>query len=226
MPLPLISLDHVKQFLPVRAGVTDFDAKILLLIQAASDQISHAVRRDFTYQECTDLFHSLNATRNSYDFGGSSDTGVVTTANEQIVQLKGYNIDQAEDFSVYYDPMRIFGDDTLLDMDLGAYFIDYDNSRVLISVPTRAHRLSIKVVYKAGYVVSDEGGLTDLPESLKQACAMQTMYLWNKMFPENVSVANERDGSIRGTYFTTKGGLLPDVEALIAPYRRILSGVG
>lgn len=219
----LISVQHLKQFLPVRDGNTNFDQKLLTLIESVSKQIEQACRRTFLKQEINELFHSLNCGSNVYDFGGSSDTGITQRVTEQILLLKGINLDLAEDFILRYDTYRVFDTDTVLAQG-SDFFIDEENCRVIVSYPTRACRMSFKATYTAGYEEdADEGGLIGLPEDIRMACVLQCIYVWNKTIPENTSVANERDGSIRGTYFTIKGGLLPDAQALLAPYRRMLA---
>jgi hypothetical protein len=224
--IALISPEYLKTFLPVRAGNSDFDDRIRSIITAVTAQIETACRRNFSRQVHTEYFSSSATSQLVYNVGGDDDTGLVYQSQEQSILLSGTPLDSTYDIQVWYDPVRSFADSTLLDPTTD-YFVDYAGNRILLNLVTQSRRMAFKVIYRAGYATNAEGDALDaVPEDLKLACVMQAIYMWNRAFPENTGMANERDGSVRGTYFAIKGGLLPDVVALLAPYRRLIATRG
>lgn len=219
---PIITLDHLKQYLSVRAGVTEYDARLTAFIQVASQSLENFTRRAFAQKAYTTFFNSRNTFADVYNLYGSGDA-YRRSVREVSYSLPGYPVAEAEPVTVLYDPDRKFGPETELTSD--DYYLDAEFGRIFISLPMRKGERTIKVTYTAGYPV--EGGTlqTNAPEDLKLACTLQAIHLWNRSQPDNVGVEVDRSqGETASALAANPGGLCVEAAMLAAPYKRLLLG--
>ena len=81
------------------------------------------------------------------------------------------------------------------------------------------------MVYEAGYEATNNSLQENAPADLKQACILQTMFLWNRSQPGNVGVADDRaQGATATSPFRSQHGIAPEAAALVAKYRIIGKG--
>lgn len=219
----MISIADVKTLLPLRAGNTSYDARLEQIITSVSSMIETECRQKFTKAERVEM-HTARAaytrTLNLY-VEGEAYSGRV---EEQIIPLRASPIDIAQPVTVWYDPRRKFTDDTLVADEY--YTVDEELSRVLLTFPTDYARSAIRVRYTAGFAEGADGTLSDsLAEQapdLKQAAILAALHMWNRSNPENVG--SERDGDREDRTRNNAFGLPKECLALIAPYRRVLTG--
>ena len=159
---PLISLDDIKNQLPVRAGNVDFDPRLRSLINVATAQIELATHRNFTRQSHVEFQNSRKATKRLLNLGGIDtfgaksfhDAGTMDVSLEQTLGLAGFPVDPAQAIEVRYDQARLFINAvTLIDSD--AYTVDDENSRILLRFPTFRGIRTIRIKYTAGFDVPD-----------------------------------------------------------------------
>lgn len=223
---PLISVTYLSSFLPIRPGNSSFDSKLMSIINGVTAEVEQACNRSFDKQVHTEFVNSRQTRGAQYDFAGESDQGVIPVHVEQTIRLRATPVDTGVAVSVYYDPNRVFGEDT----KLAATSLFISSDEIIISHPMRACKKAIKLVYTAGYGtgLTDEESLEDvIPADLRLAVVKQCMHAWAKASPENVSVdRDESSGDGDGARFSVKGGFLPDVSLVLANYKRVLTGNG
>lgn len=224
MTTPLISLADVKSLLPIRAGNTQFDAQLTALILVATRQIEHFCRREFAKSVRTEYRTPRNTEVYGYDLHGQSETGVSAGVADQLMLLQASPVDTEAEFKVYYDPARVFGEDTLVPAE--NIFLDAQPTTATIHFrwPTRAVRNSVKLVYTAGFLSADGSLSASLPLDIKQAAIFQTVYMFNRSLPDDMgSSTRTEDGQ---TIEVERDAIVREAAALLAPYRKLLIGRG
>lgn len=224
---PIITLAYLKTFLPIRAGNTDFDAKLTEIIKTASQMIEDYCHMEFAEAARTQYFTSRATRHIGLDLHGGSEDGKLLTAREQLLVLNCKPVSEADPVSVYYDPKGRFGDDvSALDPEVD-YRVDYLNGLIYLTYPTSYVRRGVKVEFTAGYAVAS-GTLQDsAPTDLKMACLVQSIFLFNKLTPENIGVSEDREeGSTSTGTYTKPAGLVPEAAAMLKNYRQVLVGRG
>ncbi|QSY98650.1 hypothetical protein J2J97_31770 (plasmid) [Rhizobium bangladeshense] len=212
----LISLTDAKAGLPIRAGNSEFDAKLSELIAVVSQQIETACRRKFEAGTYSEIFHVQAGYERRYDFLSDTNTsGVFLAPSGSPITLTQAPLLENGTVKVYYDLTHRFTDDTELFAD--QFVVLREKNCIYINRPLAKSRDSLKVVY--------DGGFAEIPTDIKVACVMQVQHLFKRSQPENVSTSSDKDSKGKEEY-TTKAGLLPEVANLIAPYRQLLRGRG
>lgn len=224
MTVPLITLEDVKGLLPIRDGNTDFDAQIESHIATASMTIERACRQSFARAERSELYSSRATSEVRYDlYGADSDglgDGLAYRSREQTLMLRAEPIDVSEDVIVRYDTRRQFGDDTIIAAE--NYFVDVERNAILLRYPTRAALSAIQVTYTAGYAEADGTLSASIPDDLKRAAIMQTIYLFNRSLPEQLGATTIEQGDETKTL--DDSGISREVRPLLRPYKRVLTG--
>lgn len=224
MTTPLIAIDDVKKILPIREGNTSFDAQLEALILVATKQIEHHCRREFAAVERTEYYTPRASENYGYDLFGSSEDGLKIGASDQSIILRAAPVADDPAIAVYYDPSRVWGDDTLIPAE--RIFVESHATSAVLNFnwPTRVVRNSLKIVYTAGYSVVDDSLSSSIPEDLKQAAIFQTAYMFTRSLPEEVGTnSHAEDGQ---QVETERSAIVREAVALLAPYRRVLTGRG
>lgn len=219
MTTPLVSLEDVKAHLPIRTGVTDYDARLSLLILTATSQIEDATEREFHEATRTQDFGTPQTASYDYDFGGTAnESGLVQVARPANFTLKTVNIDP-NTLSVYYDPSRAFGADTLVDP--ANYVLDAAKGFLSVRIPMTRTVAGLRVVHTGGYAAagSPSSLSASIPVDLKMACIAQTLFLWARVDPMNIGRMAEKKEGEGANSFTSRGGLTPEAAALLVRYR-------
>lgn len=219
---PIVHISAVKAYLPFQSGYDKEDAKLSALVDLATQQIEEFTRRSFTKQTHTEYFSTKQSYVYEYALWGDSESGVVQSSRDQIYPLRGWPLG-ATGFTISYDPKSEFGSDTVV--AAGYYKIDLERSRFILRYPSIQGYQTLKVTYEAGYEAANGTLQENAPADLKQACVLQTMYLWNRSQPVNVGVADDRaQGSTATSQFRSAHGLSPEAASLVAKYRIIGKG--
>lgn len=230
--LPLVSLADVTAHLPVRSGDSSYDDRINLLIATATQQIEAATNRRFASQAHTQFFRTHSTAESRYDFYGTgNESGAYTFAREKRYVLRGFPVTVTEQtpFRVFYDPCRVYGDDT--EVDPADYVLDADTGVLALRLATTEGTNFLKVTYTAGYAADDPDTptyLVDVPVDLKLACITQTLHLFTRTTTDNIGVdlADRSSKTTVEARFTSRGGLTPEAAALVSRYRQPLLGLG
>lgn len=228
--LKLIALDAVKGFLDIREEVTTFDASLNALIDLATAEIEQETGRLFTSQAFVEDFDTAQTVTRVWDFGGSSPSGLTTRERPQNYRLVGIEIDSGIGLDVRYDPLLVFGDDTLI-LNLAGqpdYIINFETGLLELLTGTHAHRKALRVSYTAGYAQDGSTDILDpaeVPEMLRQACMFQVAFLRKRQRIDNIGTKTERGGGkVPVINFTTIKGLCPEATGLLRGFKRITVG--
>lgn len=233
MSTPLIALDDLKAQLPIREGNDEFDEKLAFIINAVSEQIEKFCRRQFAKQSYSEIFHVQAGATTEYDlYGGgygsnSFHDGLLVKPSDLPFRLGMSPIADAASVRVFYDLSHRFEPET--ELAASEFTVLAEKGLVFVSKPLRKSRDSVKITYEAGYEADGEpANLSEsLPADLKMAVITQCLHVWQKLDLSNVSVTDDREtGSTQRSRFSAQGGFLPDVQHLVAPYRRMLRGRG
>lgn len=206
---PLVSVDDVRNQLPVRGGNQSYDEKIAHLIEVCTVQIETLTNRCFTKQTFTENFNSVESNSHGY-------------FREKRFNLKGMPI-TANSLVLRYDPRRQFGADTIISSD--NYYVTGKSQLITLFSMIDAPG-ALRVEYTAGYDIDAvTGALSGIPLDLKQACIMQTMFLFRKM--QTAEIGHEPDKATVSTNsgrYVVQGGLVREAAALVIGYRNPLVG--
>jgi hypothetical protein len=229
----LVSVAELKQYLPVQEGNTAFDQNLLSLSGTSTSLLETYCRAKFAAQSYTDFFNTRYSKAYIYDLSGnySNEEGVLEQADVQRFPLRGYPVDTGEDFNVYYDPTRAFAESSKLQS--ADYYLSNTGNTLYLLAGTDNTIRGLKVTYTGGYTTTEETltiGDTDIdyleisgaPEDLKMACITQTIFLFNKVQEGNIGVVGRDKHSPE--YVSNEYLLCPEAQALVIPYRRILTG--
>ncbi len=156
----LISLAALKSNLPVRAGNTTHDDRLRNMIRVATAQIEAATRRSFDKKVRVELYNTRDAGNRVINLGGVSDLSVDTFRNmgttilvrEQIIMLKSLPVDTSATIEVRYDPLRVFGTNTVVAAD--NYSVDAANGRMFLRFGTSRGVNTLQITYTGGFAVS------------------------------------------------------------------------
>ena len=156
----IISLNTLKENLPVRAGNNTFDTRLRDMIQVATAQIEAATRREFGKEARVELYNTRDAGNRVINLGGPSDLhgetfrnmGTTVLVREQIIMLQSLPVDTTATIEVRYDPLRVFGTDTIVAAD--NYSVDAANGRMFLRFGTLRGVNTLQVTYTAGFATS------------------------------------------------------------------------
>lgn len=221
----LVTLNELKTYIQIKDTNTAYDAELKQLARVATKSLETFTRRSFEAAEYTEYFGTRNSVTYMYDVSGdySNAEGILQDAQVQKFNLKGYPVDLEEDFLVYYDPNRVFGDDTLVpDTD---YFLNAAGNTLFLMRGTVESPRAIKIVYTGGYTTALDGSdliINGAPEDLKLACITQVVFFFSKLTESNVGVKGSKKHSPE--YIQNEQMLCPEAQALAFPYRKNLVG--
>ena len=227
MPVQIIPLADLKSRL--RATGSGFDAALRSHIRLASQGIETFCRREFDRKERIEVFNTRQTYSVSYQPHGYAEDGLQMNVSEFEVSLKAKPVDPGQPFEVHYSRLRQWNADTLI--PAGNVFVLHEEGRAFIHHSMDFGSATLRVRYTAGYPTITAGGETYLdpnetPEDLRQACLAQAMFLWTKLSPENVGVEVDRGESKEKPVRFSASYIVPEAQALLAPYRRLLVGSG
>lgn len=217
---PLITLEEFKQYLDMNSGVTNYDSRIEVISAQATKQLEQFTRQKFTKAARTEYFGTYDNSVPELDLAGTSRDGYYDKTTPRPLLLGSMPVDSSADFSLKYDPYRRW--DEVEDVSEDAYFVDYDNGKVILEFATVASLRSIKVEYTGGYASSGSPAtLSDsAPEDLKLACLAQSYFLFDKLHSQSFGI-EAQSGSDGKTYRKQDGILCHEAMRLAQPYRRI-----
>lgn len=187
MSLKLATLDEVKSFIGGMETVDKHDALLNNLIGYVSRRFEKECDREFEYSA------SITET---LDGDGWKDT--IFVRRPPITSVA----------TIHDDTERSFGSDTLIastDYIVKTNFIQLDSGQRFGNGVG-----NIQVVYAGGYTIKT------LPDDLKFACVMQTVFLYKRKETMGVLSISGAGGSISQN---APMKLLPEVEEAIQPYR-------
>ncbi len=229
MGLPsLVSVEELKVFISVKEDVTAFDEQLISLAKSATKLLETFCRREFTAKDYTEQFDTVGNSSLEYDLGGGyqNDLGVQEKKAAQRFSLKGMPVDP-NDFALFYDPSRAFGEDTQL--AAAEYYLKPDTNSVYVFRSLADTKGGMKAIYSAGYASETEGSgddayelISGAPEDLKMACITQVIFLFNKYREGNVGVVGRDRHSPE--YERNQSQLCSEAQSFAAPYRRLLVG--
>jgi hypothetical protein len=216
----LIAIEDVKPLLPIRSGNSSYDAQIDGFILAVSRMIETECRTTFK-RGVREEFHTARTTyARSFNLYGDGEAYTLG-ANEQIIPLRAAPVDPLSPITIWYDPYRQFGEDTLIEER--SYTLDEELSRIFLRYPTNHNRAALKVRYTAGYAEADGSlseALKEQAPDLFQAAVQGVMHMWNGAHAESV----DAEAKSSGTKQQGSAGLPKQTLHLLAPYRRVLTG--
>lgn len=239
---PMIGISEVRTLLPIRAGNAEFDARITSLVILATKQIEQATKRFFTSQVHVQYFASRDTSRSSINLVGSDSvaqasitdfhsSGVINTVRPQTLTLQSFPIDIGQSFEVVYDPLQAFsGNGTFAVVPSTSYVIDADSGRLHLRWPMHPGRRRIRVTFTGGFLAADTPTTlsTDLAaqgfEDLRQACIVQTVFLFRKLDRENVGKKGDKQSGGTTVDFWKIGGLAPEAASMLTAYKSLLTG--
>ena len=243
--LPFCTLDDVKALLPVRAGVTTFDAKIQSLMLVSSIMIETYCRREFDYQTMVETFDTKLTVQREPDFGSSRipATGFMYVGRPQKIYLSACPIDLTQPVVVKFDPYYGFGDDTILNGVPGANGMSVPDYQVEAGRKNKTPKIilmrglpkavrALQVTYTAGYKPDNTNTSVVVDADIRMACALQVLYLWTRNNPDNIGINQDRTlgspgnkGFHAGTAdFEKNSGLCSEAAVLLKDYVRIAKG--
>lgn len=225
----LAKIADMKVHLPIRDGVTTFDARIKNTLRMATAQIETAVRRKFGPSTVTQFAPSVVNGGQFYDLMGQSDDGAEWITGQYRVPLTQRDVD-ATSIALKYDASGRFGDGSTVAADQYSY--EPATNELVIFLPTIASPRGFKITYTAGRALEAESGVTDTewkvvsdtPFDLQQACVLQALVLWHRTAENTIGLDADQNSKSKAKFAPSKG-LDPDVVALIAKYRQIATGV-
>ena len=213
--ITLATLEELQAYEQVRAGVTDYNARLVVALQAASALIEKLTRRSFSLAARTEILTSRNNRLRGYDLFGSSRSGTVESQESYRIYLPGWPLDTAETITVNYDPGRTWDASGDLVAANGEYYVDTEGEYILINISTAYARDSIKVTYTSGYTVVTDGVnnyqyMSGVDGDLKMACLIQAQSI-HRSVSSALPVAEDNTAN-RGYVASA------DVQALIGKY--------
>jgi hypothetical protein len=233
--LPLINVEDVRAYLPVRSGNDQFNERLQMLITVATQQIEALTRRAFTLQEHTQFFRTIDTARAFYDFGSpTNEDGIYRSARQCRYPLLAPIVDTGTDPVLYYDRAGRFTEDSLVDPAL--YQIDTDKGVLYTQIETRAAHKGLKLVYTGGFASDEdedwESLTTTIPADLKLACITQVLHLFTRTTVDNVGMDTDRaqgskmgSASIPAGKLMVRNGLTPEAAAMCVNYRSLALGL-
>ncbi len=240
---PMIGLNEVKSLLPIRAGNAEFDARITSLVILATKQIEQATKRFFTSQVHVQYFAARDTSKSSINLVGSDSvaqasitdfhsSGVLNTVRPQTLTLQSFPVDTTPALlEVVYDPLQAFANnDTFAIIPATSYVLDEDNGRLHLRWPMHPGRRRIRVTFTGGFTAADTPATlsTDLAaqgfEDLRQACIIQTVFLFKKLDRENVGKKGDKQSGGSVVDFWKIGGLAPEAASMLTAYKSLLTG--
>lgn len=246
--LPFCQMSDVKQWLPVRDGVSTYDAKIMSLMLIASKQIESYCRRDFTYQSnFVEAFDTKQTIHRVPDFASSCipATGFMYVGRPQSLYLTLTPIDMTQPIIVNFDPYFVFGTQTILNGVPGANGIcipDYQIEpgkankwpKVILMRGLPKTNRALQVTYSGGYQPDPANTYLMVDSDITMATALQTLFLWTRNNPDNIGISQDRTmgspgnkGFHAGTAdFEKNSGVCNEAAVLLKDYARIAKGRG
>lgn len=219
------------------AGTTKFD-QVAALCMVATRDIEQATNRAFSPQTVplVEIFSTRQTRSTGYDWASSLEaspsihSGTIVTSRSQSFQLMGVNVDLPS-LEVRYDPYSQFGADTILQPGADFYL---EGDTLVVERGTQYRPRALRASYMSGFpviaAVGQEPDRLTVPEELRVACLMQVAHLRTRTKPDNVGMSGDRKNSgkdrIISFGFAVTGGIPPEVQSLVARYRRTVFGRG
>lgn len=229
MTATIVGLADIKSSMPVAAGNTDYDVRLTSLLQAATLDIQGHINRVLTRQAMVQCFNTIASVSYNYDlYGSGNETGLLSSAREQRFVLMAYPVDLGQAMVVNYDPSRIFTDPTLA-VDPSLYAIDPVAGTLRLWSGTTRHTGALQVSYTGGYAVDGNNVLVGVDPRLALACITQTVFLYNRLSPDNIGMDADRSRGMANRAnmvqkFTSKSGLTPEAASFLGWMKPIAMG--
>lgn len=203
--------DDVHPFLNSYDGYSGDDDQITQHIEAATAMIRNHTRRQWERNTYTKVF-------------GTKDIEVTIGVGSNVAKFYMDERPLVSVTSVKFNTAGRFADTDALDTD--DYYVDTDRGQLLIYPGVmHSHARSLQVVYVAGYEVNDsDTALLDVDEALKNACAIQAGFTWQRALNQTSGKAQKQDSKGFANYSVSKTGIVLEALALLRPYARTLVG--
>ena len=230
--ISLASLASLKTQMSI-SGTGD-DGRLVDLLGAATGMIANECRRDFVRQtDIVEYFDSVKNLRTGYAYGSSDLDGRTRYATPVNFYVSRYPM---ETLSVWHSPTRSYTDQALL-VDDTDYTHDLTTGKITVlhGMTGRYHR-AVKVQYTAGYaaVAGTEAGVSysHMQAALEAAgaydlvyaCRAQAASMYDREETGSFGVTTRSGGGEDdGAERTSSAVILPEVQQMIAPYRRLIA---
>lgn len=221
MTIPLVTVDEVKDFIKTKSTFTGNDAIYLSLATKATKLIEQYCRRTFDKKEYIEFFGTRKAGRVILDLYGATQQGYLEQNETQKFYLSNTPIDTLADFEVFFDPQRVWDEDSKLSESI--YWLDTKAGVLSISTYVGATEHSVKVVYTAGYDVVNDTLSESAPEDLKLACLVTVVNLFNRMQDRTFGLRQSGEDD-HAPDFSHYGMVPPEAREIILPYRKTFVG--
>ena len=223
MTVPILALEDAYAHVPIRAGNTEFDDRLSLLILTASTQIEHAIDRELDQKERTQFFHVPTTQNQTFDFSGTSnETGLRTTVRSVRFTLNTLAVTSVQ---VFYDPSGVFAADS--EIDSKYYSLNAEMGLLTVRYPMVESMDSLKVVHTGGFLATgDPLNLSEnVPADIKLAAVSQMVFLFTRSFADNVGKSDDSRAGQSAGRFSVLGGLVPEATALVSRYKAFGIGI-
>lgn len=192
-------------------GYSGDDAAIEVHIKTATALIREYTRRNWEHGTYTQYFSTQDI-----EIGIGRGSGV---ANFYLNERPLLNVT-----SVTFNTAGRF--DTTDPLDSLDYGVDTDKNSVFIYPGVmRAFARSLRIIYVAGYEINgDDADLLDVDEAMKQACAIQAGFTWQRALNQTSGKSQKQDVGGFANYSLTKSGFVAEALALLKGRTRTFVG--
>jgi hypothetical protein len=215
MATKFCKVEDVLAVMQTEEGYTRDNNLIEIYIEQASAIIRQYTRREWDEAEYTDYLDT-----NDIDVMVNKGKGVyIVTLRERPV-----SIDEPDYPKVRYSATGRWDD--VADLDRSAYTVDARKNQVVMYPGLMSSRpRALRVVYRAGYGLTEVGGDTvAVPANIAAACIAQTAFYVRRAL-NNVSGTNRKDSHERlASYGMGQTGLIREALALIKTEVRLFVG--
>lgn len=229
MTATIVGLADIKASMPVAAGNTDYDVRLSSLLQAATLDIQGHINRVLTRQTMVQRFNTAASVSYDYDlYGTSNESGLLSRAREQRFVLSAYPLDLGQSVVVNYDPAGAFTDPTRV-VDPSLYALDPVAGTLRLWAGTARYTGALQVSYTGGYAVDGSNVLVGVDPRLALACITQTVFLYNRLSPDNIGMESDRSRGMANRAsmvqkFASKSGLTPEAASFLSWIKPIAMG--
>lgn len=192
--------EDVKAHLHQNDGYTGDDANITTHIKQATALIRKYTRREWETGSFVQFFDTQQI---QIAFGLGRAVARFTLKNIPVQSIASVKFHTGGDW------------DTVDDLNTDLYDLD-GNSLIMYPLQMHYHQRALRVAYTAGYAINgDDADLLDVPENLKQACAIQAAHTWRRVVNETSGKSQKQDKKGFANYAVGSSGLVGEALALL-----------
>jgi hypothetical protein len=111
-------------------------------------------------------------------------------------------------------------------LDAQYYDLNREKGILTLLVDTEHHGRSLQASYTAGYTVSsDDNATVNVPNEIRDACALQSAFLFERIINQEVGLQEKRSGDSKAMITSSAVyGLVPQARVLLNAHRKQLVG--